>query len=41
MNLETTPLGVPVSFDENNQAEGSFSLFQIQDGEFVLVTASG
>ena len=41
MNLETTPLGVPVSFGEGNQAEGSFSLFQIQDGEFVLVTASG
>jgi branched-chain amino acid transport system substrate-binding protein len=41
IDLETTPLGLPVAFDESNQAEGTFSLFQIQDGEFVLVTASG
>jgi branched-chain amino acid transport system substrate-binding protein len=41
MDLEATPLGLPVSFDETNQAEGSFSLFQIQDGEFVLITNSG
>jgi hypothetical protein len=41
IDLETTPLGLPVAFDESNQAEGTFSLFQIQDGEFVLVSASG
>ena len=41
MDLETTPLGLPVVFGEGNQAEGSFSLFQIQDGAFVLLTASG
>ena len=37
MNLET-PLGVPVSFDENNQAENSrFFLFQVNDGAFELI----
>ena len=41
MNLETTPLGLPVSFGDGNQAEGGFSLFQIQNGQFVLLTASG
>jgi branched-chain amino acid transport system substrate-binding protein len=41
MDLETTPLGLPIAFGEGNQAEGSFSLFQIQDGEFILLTASG
>lgn len=38
MKLETTPLGVPVSFGENNQAENTqFFLFQVQDGKFTLV----
>jgi branched-chain amino acid transport system substrate-binding protein len=37
MNLETTPLGLPVVFGEGNQAEGGFSLFIIQDGKFVLL----
>lgn len=37
-NLETTPLGIPVSFGENNQIEGGrFFIFQVQDGKFVLV----
>ena len=38
INLETTPLGLPISFGEGNQAEGGFSLFQIQDGKFVLLS---
>ncbi|MCB8945778.1 MAG: branched-chain amino acid ABC transporter substrate-binding protein [Ardenticatenaceae bacterium] len=38
MNLETTPLGLPIAFGEGNQAEGGFSLFQIQDGQFVLLS---
>ena len=38
MNLETTPLGVPVSFGEGNQTNNSdFFLFQVQGGEFVLL----
>ncbi|MCP4361399.1 MAG: ABC transporter substrate-binding protein, partial [Chloroflexi bacterium] len=38
INLETTPLGVPVAFGEGNQAEGSaFFLFQVQDGAFQLL----
>ncbi|MCB0037949.1 MAG: branched-chain amino acid ABC transporter substrate-binding protein, partial [Anaerolineales bacterium] len=37
MSLETTPLGVAIEFGEGNQAEGSFSLFQVQDGAFVLL----
>ncbi|MCB0011092.1 MAG: branched-chain amino acid ABC transporter substrate-binding protein [Anaerolineales bacterium] len=38
MDLETTPLGLAISFDENNQVNGgSFSLFQIVDGAFVLL----
>jgi branched-chain amino acid transport system substrate-binding protein len=38
MNLETTPLGVPVTFGEGNQAENStFFLFQVQDGHFTLI----
>ena len=38
MNLDTTPLGLSVTFGEGNQAEGGFSLFQIQDGQFVLLS---
>jgi branched-chain amino acid transport system substrate-binding protein len=37
IDLDTTPLGLPIRFGEGNQAEGSFSLFQIQDGQFVLL----
>lgn len=37
INLETTPLGIPITFGEGNQAEGAFSLFQVQDGAFVLL----
>ncbi len=38
VDLATTPLGVPVSFGEGNQAEGSsFFLFQVQDGAFELL----
>ena len=37
MNLDT-PMNVSVSFGEGNQAEGSqFFLFQVQDGQFVLL----
>ena len=36
-DLETTPLGLPVSFGDGNQINGgSFSLFQIEDGAFNL-----
>ena len=36
--LDKTPLGVPVSFDENNQvANSKFFLFQVKDGKFGLV----
>ena len=39
INLETTPLGLAVSFGEGNQIEGgSFSLFQIEDGGFTLLS---
>lgn len=39
-NQETTILGIPLSFDENGDvAGGGFSIFQIQDGEFVFVTS--
>ncbi|MEZ4677627.1 MAG: ABC transporter substrate-binding protein [Caldilineaceae bacterium] len=37
LNLESTVLGIPVSFGEGNQAAGSYSLFQVQDGTFVLL----
>jgi branched-chain amino acid transport system substrate-binding protein len=38
LDLATTPLGIPVSFGEGNQAEGSrFFLFQVQDGAFELL----
>lgn len=41
IDLATTPLGVPVSFDETNQAANSaFFLFQVQDGAFVLLDES-
>ena len=37
-DLPTTPLGIPVSFGKGNQAENStFSIFQVQDGKFVLL----
>ena len=38
MELATTPLSVSISFDDHNQAQGNFSLFQIEDGQFVLFT---
>ena len=37
LSLDTTVLGIPVSFGEGNQAAGGFSLFQVQDGTFVLL----
>ncbi len=37
MSLDTTPLSLSIAFDDNNQAQGSFSLFQIMDGEFQLL----
>lgn len=37
LNLESTVLGIPVSFGEGNQAAGGFSVFQVQDGAFVLL----
>jgi len=37
LDLENTVLGIPVSFGEGNQAAGTFSLFQVQDGSFVLL----
>lgn len=37
-NLETTPLGVPVSFGEGNQTNNdAFFLFQVQGGAFTLL----
>ena len=37
-DLATTPLGIPISFGEGNQAQNStFSLFQVQGGQFVLL----
>jgi branched-chain amino acid transport system substrate-binding protein len=37
-DLETTPLGIPISFGEGNQVEGArFFIFQVQDGEFALI----
>jgi branched-chain amino acid transport system substrate-binding protein len=37
-DLATTPLGIPVKFGEGNQVEGArFFIFQVQDGEFVLI----
>jgi len=37
-DLAETPLGIPISFDENNQVQGSrFFLFQIEGGEFTLL----
>lgn len=39
MDLATTPLGLPVRFNDNNQNEfGAFSLFQIEDGAFTLLS---
>ncbi|MBV7334406.1 branched-chain amino acid ABC transporter substrate-binding protein [Chloroflexi bacterium TSY] len=37
INLENTVLGIPVSFGEGNQAEGGFSIFQVQKGGFILL----
>ncbi len=38
-DLATTPLGLPVRFGPGNQIEGgSFSLFQIEDGGFTLLS---
>jgi branched-chain amino acid transport system substrate-binding protein len=36
-NLETTFLAIPITFGEGNQADGSFSVFQVQDGAFTLL----
>lgn len=37
-NLETTPLGIPISFGEGNQVEGArFFIFQVVGGAFTLV----
>jgi branched-chain amino acid transport system substrate-binding protein len=37
-NLEDSMLGIPVSFGSGNQVEGGkFFIFQVQDGNFVLV----
>ncbi|MDJ0756331.1 MAG: ABC transporter substrate-binding protein, partial [Ardenticatenaceae bacterium] len=39
LDLDTTPLGLAVSFGDGNQIDGgSFSLFQIQDGGFALLS---
>lgn len=39
INLETSPLDIPVSFGEGNQLAGSeFFLFQIQNGQFALLS---
>ena len=38
LDMMTTPLGVPVSFGEGNQAAGStFFLFEVRDGTFNLI----
>jgi hypothetical protein len=37
LELDTSVLGIPVAFGEGNQAAGGFSLFQVQDGSFVLL----
>ncbi|MEZ4664227.1 MAG: ABC transporter substrate-binding protein [Caldilineaceae bacterium] len=37
LNLESTVLGIPISFGEGNQAAGGFSIFQVKDGAFVLL----
>lgn len=38
IKLDTSPLGVPVSFDENGQLTGAkFFLYQVKDGKFELV----
>ena len=37
-NMEDSLLGIPVSFGAGNQVEGgAFFIFQVQDGNFVLV----
>lgn len=37
-DLETTPLGIPISFGDDNQVEGArFFIFQVVDGAFTLV----
>jgi branched-chain amino acid transport system substrate-binding protein len=35
--LDNTVLGIPIAFGEGNQAAGGFSIFQVQNGEFVLL----
>jgi branched-chain amino acid transport system substrate-binding protein len=37
LELDTTVLGIPLAFGEGNQAAGGFSLFQVQDGKFILL----
>lgn len=36
-DIASTILGIPVTFGEGNQAEGNFSLFQVQEGAFALL----
>lgn len=37
-DLQETPLGIPIQFDENNQAANSkFFIFQVKDNRFTLV----
>jgi branched-chain amino acid transport system substrate-binding protein len=41
LELDTSPLGIPVAFGPGNQLRGSqFFLFQIQNGEFALLDGS-
>ena len=37
-DMESSMLGIPIQFGEGNQAGGGFSLFQVQDGAFNLIT---
>ena len=39
--MNNTLLGIPVKFGEGNQSDGVFSLFQIQDGRFELLSGVG
>lgn len=36
-DMSSSMLGIPVQFGEGNQADGGFSLFQVQDGAFSLI----
>ena len=41
IEMRNTMLGIPIKFDERNQSEGGFSLFQIQNGSFELLAGAG